>query len=152
MEDLERLRTELLSQAAQAPDLESLEALRVSALGKKGQITQQLKGLGGLSPEERKSAGQALNELKTALADALDSRKSELEGVALDERLAREGVDASLPVRPEREGRIHPISQTMDEVVEIFGEMGFSVAEGPDIEDDFHNPFPRKNGNQRVKR
>jgi phenylalanyl-tRNA synthetase alpha chain len=92
-----------------------------------------------MSPEDRRQVGQQLNALKDAVAAALDGRKSALDAAALDQRLARERVDVTLPVRPEATGRIHPISQTVDEIVAVFGEMGFTVAEGPDIEDDFHN-------------
>ncbi|MGB1026594.1 MAG: phenylalanine--tRNA ligase subunit alpha, partial [Rhodospirillaceae bacterium] len=107
--------------------------------GKKGTITAQMKTLGGLEPEARKAAGQALNALKTEIAEAIEARKAVLERAALEEKLAGETIDVSLPVRPETTGSLHPISQTYDEVVAIFAQMGFAVAEGPEIEDDFHN-------------
>jgi len=139
MENLDQLRTELLDGVMNAADLEGVERLRVDALGRKGRITEMMKGIGALAPDERKLAGQALNVLKAEVGEAIDSRKSALEGAVLDDRLAHESIDVTLPVRPEAEGRIHPISQTIDEMVAIFCEMGFSVAEGPHIEDDFHN-------------
>jgi phenylalanyl-tRNA synthetase alpha chain len=98
-----------------------------------------MKGLGALEPDARKAAGQELNRLKGELTEALDARRAALEGGALDARLGAEKVDITLPVRPESEGRIHPISQVLDEMAAIFGDMGFAIVEGPDIEDDFHN-------------
>ncbi len=139
MTDLSQLRTELLAAVEGASDPDALEALRVSALGKKGRVTELMKSLGGMGPDERRAAGQAMNALRDAVQSALDARKASLEGSALDAKLKAERIDVTLPARPEAEGRIHPISQTIDEVVAIFGEMGFSIAEGPDIENDFHN-------------
>ena len=139
MENLEELQSSLLDRVAAASDLEALESLRVQALGKKGEVTQRLKSLGNISPEERKAAGQSLNKVKEAVTTALEARRADLEESALEARLASEAVDVTLPTRPSEVGRIHPISQTFEELVAIFGEMGFSVAEGPDIEDDFHN-------------
>ncbi len=139
MDTVESLRSELLTAVSAAEDLDSLESVRVRALGKKGAITAQMKTLGGLGPEERKAAGQALNALKDSVADAIDARKAVLEAGALETRLAAERLDVTLPARPERGGAIHPISQTWEEVVAIFAQMGFAVAEGPEIEDDFHN-------------
>jgi phenylalanyl-tRNA synthetase alpha chain len=139
MEQVETLKQELAEAVAAAPDLAALDAVRVGALGKKGRLTGLMAGLRDLDPEARKAAGAALNVVKDEIAAALDARKAVLERAALDTRLARERLDVSLPVRPERTGRIHPISQTRDEMVAIFAEMGFSVAEGPDIEDDWHN-------------
>jgi phenylalanyl-tRNA synthetase alpha chain len=139
MTDLSQLRAELLAAVEGASDLDALEALRVAALGKKGRVTELMKSLGAMGPDERRAAGQAMNALRDAVAGAIDARKISLEGSALDAKLAAERVDVTLPARPEGDGRIHPISQTIDEVVAIFGEMGFAIAEGPDIEDDFHN-------------
>lgn len=139
MDQIDGLRDELLSTIAAAADLAALEATRVAALGKKGRITGLMKGLGGLDPEARREAGARLNALKDEIAAALEARKDALERAALTERLARERIDVTLPVRPERTGRLHPISQTLDELIAIFADMGFTVAEGPDIEDDFHN-------------
>jgi phenylalanyl-tRNA synthetase alpha chain len=138
-DDLAALKKELVSAASGAADLAALEEVRVRALGKKGAITERMKGLGKMDPEARKAAGQALNAIRDAVNAAIEARKAALEDAELDRRLATETIDITLPVRPEREGRIHPISQTIDEVVSIFGEMGFSVAEGPDIEKDWYN-------------
>ena len=139
MEDLNRLRDELLAEVGQAADLEALDRARVAALGKKGRITELMKQLGGLDPDARRQAGQDLNLVKDAVAEAIEARKAGLADAALNTRLAAERIDVSLPPRPEQRGYIHPISQVMDELTAIFGEMGFAVAEGPDIEDDFHN-------------
>ena len=139
MTDLEQLRLEIIEAAAVAASLDVLEILRVEALGRNGSITARMKELGALPAEERKAAGQALNAVKTEVSDAIDARKAALEALVLESRLAQEGIDVTLPVRGPAQGFIHPISQTMDELMAIFGEMGFRVAEGPDIEDDFHN-------------
>ena len=139
MDNLEALRTELIAAIEQAESPKALEDLRVSALGKKGKVTALMKGLGAMAPEERKQAGAALNALKDELAAAIDEKGNTLESVALNARLGEEAVDITLPVRPSSQGKIHPISQTIDEVTMILGDMGFTVAEGPDIEDDWHN-------------
>ena len=136
---IDKLRAELLTAAGDAGDLATLEEVRVAALGKKGRITGLMKELGAMSPDERKAAGQRLNVLKDEVAAALDAKKATFETAALDERLASESMDVSLPIRPEAKGSLHPISQTTAEIAAIFGEMGFEVADGPDIEDDFHN-------------
>ncbi|WP_431854693.1 phenylalanine--tRNA ligase subunit alpha [Azospirillum sp.] len=133
------LKNELLQLVTDAPDLAALEEVRVAALGKKGRITGLMKELGGLSPDERRERGAALNLLKDEIAAAIDARKADLNTAHLKAKLEAERIDVTLPVRPEVEGRIHPISQTIDEIVAIFAEMGFTVAEGPDVEDDFHN-------------
>ena len=137
--DIEATTNSLLEEIAAAGDLPALETLRVGALGKKGTITQAMKALGGLDPEERRAAGQALNVLKDRIGEAIEARKSTLERAALDERLKTEAVDITLPGRPERQGHIHPISQTIQELTAIFADMGFTVAEGPDIESDWNN-------------
>lgn len=139
--DLDKLQGELLDAVSNAPDLAALEDARVAALGKKGRIQELMKGLGAMPPEERKSFGQSVNALKDTVSDALNTRKAVLEADALAARLAHERADVSLPVRPGplAEGRIHPIGQVWDEITEIFADMGFSVAEGPDIETDHHN-------------
>ncbi len=139
MDKLEELRAELLSAVEDASDTDTLDKVRVAALGKKGRITDMMKGLGGMDADARRTAGAALNALKDAVAEAIDTRKQALEADALNARLARERIDVTLPVRPETAGALHPISQTIDEVVAIFGQMGFTLAEGPDVEDDFHN-------------
>ncbi len=139
MQDLESLKSEIAAAVAAVATPEALEAVRVGALGRKGRVTELMKGLGQAAPEERRELGAALNRLKGEITDAIAARKTALEEAALDSRLMEERVDVTLPPRPAPTGRIHPISQTIDEIVAIFGEMGFSVAEGPDIEDDFHN-------------
>jgi phenylalanyl-tRNA synthetase alpha chain len=139
MTDLDDLRTRLTGAIEGAADIDALEALRVGALGKKGEITERMKALGKAAPGERKALGQGLNALKDEIAGLIEARAAALGDAALEARLHGETVDVTLPIRPESQGRIHPISQTIDEIVAIFGEMGFTVAEGPDIEDDFHN-------------
>jgi phenylalanyl-tRNA synthetase alpha chain len=139
MQDLEALEAELFADLEASGDLASLEALRVAALGKKGRLTEQMKSLGQLEPEARKARGQALNAVKDRLQSALEARKAGFEEAALEARLTTERLDVTLPARPHAIGHVHPISQTVEELVAIFGEMGFSVAEGPHIEDDFHN-------------
>ncbi|MAE51781.1 MAG: phenylalanine--tRNA ligase subunit alpha [Micavibrio sp.] len=139
MTDIVNLKKELTSEITAANDLKALDEVRVSVLGKKGRITAIMKTLGGMDPEERKTTGQALNVLKDEIADLLKSQEAALKKQAMDERLATEHIDITLNTRPERAGKVHPISQTIDELVTIFGAMGFSVAEGPDIEDDWHN-------------
>jgi phenylalanyl-tRNA synthetase alpha chain len=138
-QELEAIREKFVAASAVAGSVAELEQVRVEALGKKGAVTQRMKNLGGLDPEARKAAGQALNQVKEAIAAAIEARKQDLEEAELESRLAEERIDVTLPPRPAAVGRIHPISQTIDEMVAIFGEMGFSVAEGPHIEDDFHN-------------
>ncbi len=122
-----------------AGSIGALEEIRVSALGKKGRVSLLMKSLGQMSPEERQTMGPALNGLKVRITDLIQGKKDALEAAALDARLETERVDITLPVAPELEGRIHPVSQVTDELVAIFADMGFSLAEGPDIEDDFHN-------------
>lgn len=136
---IEKLRGELLTAVSDTSDLATLEEVRVAALGKKGRITALMKELGAMSPDERKAAGQRLNVLKDEVAAALDAKKDTFETAALNARLASESMDVSLPIRAEAKGTLHAISQTTAEIVAIFGQMGFEVAEGPDIEDDFHN-------------
>ena len=138
-QNLDDLRSSLLGQVADAADLEALEQARVRILGKKGQVTQLMKTLGGLTPEERKERGQAYNRIKDAVAEAIEARRQDLADADLERRLAAERIDVSLPARPDRVGHVHPISRTVEELVAIFGEMGFGVAEGPHVEDDFHN-------------
>ena len=139
MKNLETLRSELTAAVKEAAQLDELEQIRVSALGKKGSITELMKALGDIDADARKETGQALNALKNEIAEAIETRKRSLADSELDARLAGEKVDITLPVRPESDGRVHPISQTLDEVIAILGEMGLRVMEGPDIEDDWHN-------------
>ena len=136
---LDTLEQDILAQVGAATDEAALEAVRVAALGKKGTISERMKTLGAMSPEERREAGQALNVLKDKVADAIGARKTVLQESALEARLASEKIDVTLPIRPQPQGTVHPVSQVWEEVVQIFGDLGFSVAEGPHIEDDFHN-------------
>ncbi len=139
MTDIEKLNAELTAAVDAAQSLDALEGVRVDALGKKGRLTELMKTLAGLAPEARKERGQAFNALKDDIAGKIERRKAELGDAQLDVRLASETVDVTLPPRPERAGSIHPITQTMDEVIAILGDIGFTVAEGPDIEDDWYN-------------
>ncbi|MDR3524917.1 MAG: phenylalanine--tRNA ligase subunit alpha [Acetobacteraceae bacterium] len=137
--DLEALKSATLDSLAQAADLRAWDAIRVGVLGKSGALTNLLKELGKTAPEERKARGAALNVLKGELQAAIDARQVELDTAALEARLAAEKLDVSLPPQPRAQGLIHPISRTMEEMAAIFGAMGFEVAEGPDIEDDWRN-------------
>jgi len=139
MTDLSQLEAEISRRIAQAADLAELDAARVAALGKSGSISELLKTLGGMSPEERRERGPQINGLRDRVSQAIAARKAELEAAELDARLAAERVDLTLPAPPERRGRVHPTMQVMDEMIAIFADMGFGLAEGPDIEDDFHN-------------
>jgi phenylalanyl-tRNA synthetase alpha chain len=139
MSDLDAQRRDWLAKIAAAADAAAVEALRVAALGKSGAITQQLKALGGMDAEARKAAGAALNVLREVVGEALAARKAALEAAELDARLAAEAIDLSLPADAGAVGSVHPVSQVMDELAEIFADMGFAVAEGPEIEDDWHN-------------
>jgi phenylalanyl-tRNA synthetase alpha chain len=139
VDDLAALEAETLARIAAAPDLAALDAVRVAALGRNGALTALMKGLGALAPEERKARGAALNAAKETLTRALEARQAALADAALDARLAAERLDVTLPPRPWPQGLIHPISRTVEEIVAIFGAMGFTVAEGPDIEDDWRN-------------
>ena len=139
MDNIEILKRELTEAVANAADEAALEAIRVAALGKKGRISQLMKGLGQMSPEERKEQGPVLNALKNDIADTITARAHALHDAALATRLATEKIDVTLPVRPEPAGSIHPVTQVIDEVVAIFADMDFSVAVGPDIETDFYN-------------
>ena len=138
-DELTALRDELEGAVQAADSLEALEDARVRALGRRGAVTELMKSLGRTTPEERRARGQALNQLKQALTDAIAARKAALTEADLERRLAAERIDVTLPVQPAPEGSLHPISQTIDEIVQIFGEMGFRWAEGPDIEDDWYN-------------
>jgi phenylalanyl-tRNA synthetase alpha chain len=137
--DLEALETTLLARVEAAGDDSALEALRVEALGKQGSVSALMKNLGAMSPDERKAFGPKLNGLKDKLTEAIVTKKASFAEAALEAQLKAEAVDVTLPpVRP-RLGAIHPVSQVMEELARIFGEMGFSVEEGPDIETDFNN-------------
>jgi phenylalanyl-tRNA synthetase alpha chain len=136
---MDDLKTKYLRQIADAPDEGELEAIRVGAVGKKGEISLRMRELGKMTPEERQVAGPALNALKNEIISALAARKSGLADAALDERLRNEWLDVTLPSRPRRQGSLHPISQTSEEITAIFAELGFSVAEGPRIDTDWYN-------------
>lgn len=146
MSDTTTLQADLLQAVAAASDEAALEAVRVGALGKKGSISALLATLGKMSPDERRTRGAAINAVKDAVTAALAERREVLRTAALDARLARETIDVTLPLRdpPAESGRIHPLSQVWDELSTIFADMGFSVAEGPDIETDDYN-FTRLN-------
>jgi phenylalanyl-tRNA synthetase alpha chain len=139
MTDIQNLERDILNAIADAADEAALEQVRVSALGKKGTISELLKTLGGMSPEERKENGPLLNTLRDRVSNAIAVRKTELQQQALNARLASERVDVTLPVRPEPQGTIHPVSQVLDEITAIFADLGFAVAEGPDVETDDYN-------------
>jgi phenylalanyl-tRNA synthetase alpha chain len=136
--DLATLEKALSAEIAAAADPAQLERVRIAVFGKKGRLPELLSGLGAIPAEQRKAVGQAINGVKQRVSEAFERRKGELERAQLATRLAAEKSDVTLPVRlgPQHDGRIHPISQVWDEVVEIFGDMGFAVAEGPDIETD----------------
>ncbi len=137
--DLEALKREIEARIEAAASLDALEAVRVAALGRKGTITELVKSLGQLPVEERPRFGRLYNELKDSLERRIAERRKELEAKALAERLVRERLDVTLPARERPQGRLHPVSQVSEEIIAIFADMGFSVAEGPDVEDDWHN-------------
>jgi phenylalanyl-tRNA synthetase alpha chain len=138
-DDLLALRQQTETALAEAHDLRAWDAIRVGVLGKSGSLTALLRELGRVAPEQRRERGAALNRLKDELAAAIEARRITLEGAALEARLGGERIDVTLPPRPTPAGLIHPISRTMEEMAAIFGAMGFAVAEGPDIESDWHN-------------
>src|SRR5438477_5525478 len=138
MSDIVQLEQQILGEISAADDEAALEAVRVAALGKSGSVSALLRRLGTLTPDERKQQGALINGLKDRVTQALTQRRAGLKGAALDARLNTETVDVTLPVResPAEGGRIHPVSQVIDELTTIFADMGFAVAEGPDIETD----------------
>jgi phenylalanyl-tRNA synthetase alpha chain len=139
MTDIATLQTDLMGAIDSADTLDSLEAVRIAALGKQGSVSALLKTMGSMSPEERQTQGPIINGLRESITSALASKKAELETADLNRRLASERVDMTLPAPETPRGTIHPVSQVMDELAEIFADMGFAVAEGPEIEDDWHN-------------
>jgi len=139
MQDLDKLLDAALSEVTAAADLASLDQARVQYLGKKGELTQLLKQLGGLSAEERPAAGQAINHAKQALQAALDSRREGLESDRLNAELAAGAVDPTLPGRGQHPGGLHPVTRTLERIETIFRGAGFAVHDGPQVEDDFHN-------------
>jgi len=138
MSDIAAIKDKYSAEITGAADLAALDAIRVAALGKKGEVSMMMRGLGQMSPEEKKVMGPALNGLKNEIAALVETRKSALELEAMNAALASETMDMSLPVNIAT-GTLHPVQQVMEEMAVIFSDMGFSVAEGPDIEDDFHN-------------
>ncbi|MEO1578517.1 MAG: phenylalanine--tRNA ligase subunit alpha, partial [Pseudomonadota bacterium] len=136
---MDDLRDKYLQLISGAGDEAALEDLRVQAVGKKGEISLKMRELGRMTPEERQVAGPALNALKDEINAALSAKKSALADAALDERLKGEWLDVTLPGRGRRMGTIHPVSQVTEEVTAIFADMGFAVAEGPQVESDWHN-------------
>ena len=139
MDGLDTLKARYLTATADATDEAALEEVRLSALGKKGEISLLMRGLGAMSPDERQVAGPALNALKDEIDGALRAKKAALGDATLNERLKAEWLDVTLPGRPRRMGTIHPVSQVMEELTAIFADMGFSVAEGPQVESDWFN-------------
>jgi phenylalanyl-tRNA synthetase alpha chain len=139
MTELTSQKQAALEAIAAATTLDALEEQRVAALGKKGWVSLALKTLGQMSPEERKDAAPAIQAIRGEVADALESKKAELEAAALEAQLASERLDLTLPAPEAPRGSIHPVSQVMDELAEIFADLGFAVATGPEIEDDWHN-------------
>ena len=141
MTEFASLETDLVNAISAAADEAALEAIRIAVLGKSGSISALLKSLGTMTPDDRKEKGPLINGLRDSVTEALASRRAVLRDAALEIRLASESIDVTLPVRPSAaaRGRIHPISQVIDELTTIFGDMGFAVAEGPDIETDFFN-------------
>ncbi len=139
MSEIETLSHQALAEIAAADTAEAVEQLRVGLLGKNGSITAQLKQLGALPAEQRKTAGEAINRARDAIGDALAARKSVLEESALGARLASERIDVTLPGRNGARGGLHPISRTLERMAEIFGRLGYELADGPEIEDDWHN-------------
>lgn len=139
MEALQKIRAESITAVSSAASLDDIEKLRVAYLGKSGVIAEKMKLLASLPVEEKKSFGAEVNKLKSEISELIESKKTSLETTALNARLSHEKIDVTLPPRGKQNGSIHPISQVMDEAIAILGNMGFQVAEGPEIEDDFHN-------------
>jgi phenylalanyl-tRNA synthetase alpha chain len=131
--------TDLLDQIRSAPDLGALDQLRVAVLGKSGSITARLKSLGSMDPDTRAAEAPKIHALREQVTSAISDRKAALEDAELDRKLATETIDLSLPVQEQPQGTVHPVSQVMDELAEIFADLGFAVAEGPEIEDQWHN-------------
>jgi phenylalanyl-tRNA synthetase alpha chain len=139
MTEIEQLTRQALADIGAAESPDALEALRVALLGKSGSVTMQLRSLGALPGEQRKAAGEAINRARDAIGAALSARKSALDEVALDARLATETIDITLPGRDAARGGLHPVSRTMERIADIFGRLGYELSDGPEIEDDWHN-------------
>ena len=138
MTDIKAIKEKYSAEITAASDLKTLDDIRVAALGKKGEVSMMMRGLGKMTPEEKKVMGPALNGLKNDIAAVIETRKAALEAAEMDAALASETMDMSLPVGSPV-GTLHPVQQVMEEMAVIFSDMGFSVAEGPDIETDFNN-------------
>jgi phenylalanyl-tRNA synthetase alpha chain len=139
MSEIETLERQILDAIASAPDEAGLEAARVAALGKKGSVSELLKTLGAMSPDERREKGPLFNSLRDSVTAALSARRAALGAELLNARLAFERLDVTLPPRPETSGTIHPVSQVLDEITAIFADLGFAIADGPDVEFDDYN-------------
>ncbi|MBD3610796.1 MAG: phenylalanine--tRNA ligase subunit alpha, partial [Gammaproteobacteria bacterium] len=139
MQGLDSLVQEAQQAVAAAGDLQTLDNIRVQYLGKKGSLTEQMKQLGSLSAEERPKAGQAINQAKQEVQKAIEARKESLQQAALNEKLAAESVDITLPGRNTSRGGLHPVTRTLERIESLFIQLGFEVAQGPEIEDDYHN-------------
>jgi phenylalanyl-tRNA synthetase alpha chain len=139
MDGIESLLQQALRDIADASAPDALEHLRIALLGKQGSVTTQLKALGTLAPDQRKTAGEAINRARDAIGDALSARKTALEDAALDARLATETLDITLPGRDAARGNLHPVSRTLERIADIFGRLGYELSDGPEIEDDWHN-------------
>ena len=139
MQNYDQLKNEILENINNASNLDELEKVRVNSIGKKGKLSVFMKQLGSLEPSKRKETGQKLNLIQKDILSSIDNKRNVLGKQQLEKRLENEKIDISLPVRPEETGRIHPLSRTIDEVISIFSQMGFTVAEGPDIETDYYN-------------
>ncbi|MFA5970444.1 MAG: phenylalanine--tRNA ligase subunit alpha [Sphingomonas sp.] len=139
MSDIDQLNTDLLGQIEAAATPDAIEAVRVAALGKSGSVTALLKTLGAMAPEARQTEGPRIHGLRESVTAALVARKTALERAALDAKLAAETLDMTLPAALAPQGSVHPVSQVMDELAEIFADLGFAVATGPEIEDDWYN-------------
>ncbi len=139
MSDIEQFSAQALADIAAADTPDALEALRVALLGKSGSITAQLKALGALPADQRKTAGEAINRARNAIGEALSTRKIALDEIVLNARLLGETIDITLPGRDAERGGLHPVSRTLERITEIFGRLGYELADGPEIEDDWHN-------------
>lgn len=139
MSDIEQLSTQALADIAAADTPDALEALRVALLGKSGRVTALLKSLGALPADQRKAAGEAINRARDVIGEALNARKLALDEAALALRLAGETIDVTLPGRDAGRGGLHPVTRTLERIVEIFGRLGYELADGPEVEDDWHN-------------
>ena len=140
MSDLDQLKSDLVAAINTATSLDMLEEVRLHALGKKGVISAQLKTLGSLEPDQRKQVGQDVNTLKEDITQLIADRHTDLSAAAMKAKISDEALDVSLPARPSLgDGRMHPLSRTIEEITAIFADMGFAIAEGPDIETDFYN-------------